>query len=117
MGELRKKLHYAKLGILASIPETVAFCNALVAYAAEETSTGNAVTQKIQKSSTSIYGILKLVFMSLLVVVLAICGGIMIIGTQKMKESVKENFYSIAIGVAVLFLAKEITDWLESVFG
>lgn len=112
----RGKLHYAKLGILASIPEAVTFCNAVVVHAAEATS-GNTVTQKVQKSSTSIWATMKLISISLVVVVLGVCGIVLMIGTQKMKDGIKEHFYSIAAGVAVLFLAKDIADWCEDIFG
>lgn len=113
---VKEKLHYAKLCILASIPEVVTFCNAVVVHAAEATS-GNTVTQKVQKSSTSIWATMKLISISLVVVVLGVCGIVLMIGTQKMKDGIKEHFYSIAAGVAVLFLAKDIADWCEDIFG
>ena len=115
MEGLKGKIRLAKLGILASVPETAAFCNALVAHASE--TSGNAVNQKVEKSSLGIWGTMKLISISLLVVVLGVCGTILMIGTTKMKEAVKEHFYSIAAGVAVLFLAKDIADWLQDMFG
>lgn len=119
MEGLKGKIRLAKLGILASVPETAAFCNALVAHASETSgeASGNAVNQKVQKSSLGIWGTMKLISISLLVVVLGVCGTVLMIGTTKMKEAVKEHFYSIAAGVAVLFLAKDIADWLQDMFG
>lgn len=114
-GELKKKVQYVKMGILASVPEAVAFCNAIVAQAAEATG-GNAVTQKVETSSNSIWVTMKLISISLLIVVLGVCGIVLMIGTQKMKDGIKEHFYSIAAGVAILFLAKEIADWCEDIF-
>ena len=115
---LKRKLNAAKVAVMASIPEAILFCNALVTYAKEESaSSGNAVVTKVQNSSTSIYGVMKLISMSLLVVVLGFCGIVMMIGTQKMKDGIKEHFYHIAIGVAILFTAKEIADYLEDTFG
>ena len=116
-GELKKKMQYAKMGILASVPEVVAFCNAIVAQAAEAPATGgNAVMQKVKTSSNSIWATMKLISISLLIVVLGVCGIVLMIGTQKMKDGIKEHFYSIAAGVAILFLAKEIADWCEDIF-
>lgn len=116
-GELKKKMQYAKMGILASVPEAVAFCNAIVAQATEAPATGgNAVTQKVKTSSNSIWATMKLISISLLIVVLGVCGIVLMIGTQKMKDGIKEHFYSIAAGVAILFLAKEIADWCEDIF-
>lgn len=113
---MKKKMHYAKLGILASLPEAVAFCNAIVAHAAEATG-GNTVTQKVKTSSISIWSTMKIISISLLIVVLGVCGIILMIGTQKMKDGIKEHFYSIAAGVALLFLAKDVADWCEDIFG
>lgn len=117
-GELKKKMQYAKMSILASVPEVVAFCNAIVAQAAEsvEAAGGNKVTQKVKTSSNSIWATMKLISISLLIVVLGVCGIVLMIGTQKMKDGIKEHFYSIAAGVAILFLAKEIADWCEDIF-
>lgn len=116
-GELKKKVQYAKMGILASVPEAVAFCNAIVAQAAEAPATGgNAVTQKVKTSSLSIWETMKLISISLLIIVLGVCAIILMIGTKNMKDAIKEHFYSIAAGVAILFLAKDIADWCEDVF-
>ena len=104
-----------KLTALASIPEAVLFCNSIIA-CASGTTAGN-VTQKVEKASTSIWTILKTICISLLAVVLAICGLMLVIGTQKMKDSVKEHFYSIAIGCMILFLAKDIAKYMEDTFG
>lgn len=116
---LKEKLHLAKLGIMASIPEAILFCNSVIVCAegeAEKT-TGNAVEQKIGTTSTSIWGTMKVISMSLLVVVLGVCGLILMVGTQKMKETVKEHFYSIVIGCLILFLAQDIADYMEKTFG
>lgn len=113
-GKLKKKMQYAKMGILASVPEAVAFCNAIVVHAAE--TGGNAVTQKVKTSSFSIWTTMKLISISLLIVVLSVCAIILMIGTKNMKDAIKEHFYSIAAGVAILFLAKDIADWCEDVF-
>lgn len=112
---LKEKLHLAKLGIMASIPEAILFCNSVIACAAEQT--GNAVEQKVDKVSTSAWGTMKVICISLLLVVLSVCGLILIVGTQKMKDTVKEHFYSIVIGCMVLFLAKDIAEYLEETFG
>lgn len=112
---LKEKLHLAKLGIMASIPEAILFCNSVIACAEEQT--GNAVTQKINKTSMSIWGTMKVICISLLVVVLGVCGLILVIGTQKMKEAVKEHFYSIVIGCMILFLAKDLAEYMENTFG
>lgn len=115
---LREKLHYVKLGILASVPEGIAFSNALVVQAKEstETTTGNSVVANVDKASVNSYGVIKGICMALLLIVVAVSGLILVIGTQKMKETIKENFYSIVVGCALLFMAGEITDWLESIF-
>ncbi len=120
MNQLKNATKMKLLAMGAAIPAALAFCNAVVlqAYAEEEKVTGAAaVQQKVEKSSTSIYGLIKGVCLSLIVVVLAICGTILIVGTQKMKDAVREHFYSIAIGVMVLFFASEITDYIETTFG
>ena len=108
--KLKKEL--VKLGIATQ--EAILFCNAVVLQAHASAA---SVEQRVQTASTSIYGLIKGVILALIVVVLAICGGILIVGTQKMKDAVKDHFYSIAIGVMVLFFAKEITDYLEETFG
>lgn len=115
---LKEKLHYVKLGILASIPEAVAFSNAIVVQAKETTeeTTGNSVVANVNKASVNSYSVIKGICIALLVVVISISGLMLVIGTQKMKEAVKENFYSIVVGCALLFMAGEITDWLESIF-
>lgn len=116
------KMNMLKLGIACT--EAMVFCNAVIlqAYAdskdnAEAATGAAAVEQKVEKSSTSIYGLIKGVCLSLIVIVLAVCGLILIVGTQKMKDAVKEHFYSIAIGVMVLFFASEITNYIEETFG
>lgn len=120
---LKEKLHYARLGILASVPEAIAFCNAIVVQAAEAaeaeagSNSGSNVTQKIQNSSNSIWNTMKIIAISLIVVVLSVCGITLIVGTQKMKEAIKEHFYSIVIGVLILFLSKDIAEYLEDTFG
>lgn len=117
---LRERFKMWKLSALASIPEAVLFCNAIVANATEaaESSGGTAsnVTTRINKASMSIWTVLKTVCISMLVVVLAVCGLILILGTQKMKESIKEHFYSIVIGCMILFLAKDLAEYLEKTF-
>lgn len=113
---LREKLHLVKLGILASIPEAICFCSSIIACAAE-TSDGGTIQAKVSKTSNSLWSVIKVVAMSLMIVVLAVCGLILILGTQKMKEAVKEHFYSIVIGTLILFLAKDIAEYMESTFG
>lgn len=111
---LKERLHMFKLGVLASIPEAVMVCNSLVVQAADD---GSSITTKVQNSSNSAYTVIKGVCLSLVVVVLAVIGLIMVIGTQKMKEAVKENLYYISFGLMILFTAKEIAGWAEETFG
>ena len=118
---LTECLRLWKLSALASVPEAVLFCNAVIARAtteAAEASGGTAgnVTSRINKASVSIWTVLKTVCISMLIVVLAVCGLILILGTQKMKESVKEHFYSIVIGCMILFLAKDLAEYWEKTF-
>ena len=118
---IREKLHMAKLGILASLPTAIMFCNSVIvcAKAEEEAVTGTTtnVTQKIDNSSISIYGTMKAVFMSLLLVVLGACALVLLIGTKTMIDWVKNHFYHIVIACMILFLAQDIADWLEETFG
>lgn len=116
---LKEKLHLAKLGIMASIPEAILFCNSVIVCAAEQAAeqTGNAVEQKINKTSMSIWGTMKVICISLLVVVLGVCGLILVVGTKQMKEAIKEHFYSIVIGCLILFLAKDIAGYMQDTFG
>ena len=92
-------------------------CNALVVQAADTESSGASITTKVKNSSSSAYEVIKAACLALVVVVLAVIGGIMIIGTQKMKEAVKENLYWIAFGLMIIFTAREITSWVETTFG
>ena len=118
---IREKLYMAKLGILASIPTAIVFCNSVIVCASESSEAaagkGTGVTQKIDNVSLSLWGTLKLIFMSLILVVLGVCGLMLLIGTSKMKDWVKEHFYSIVIGCMILFLAQDIADYLEATFG
>ena len=114
---LKDRLHLMKLSMLASIPEAVMVRNALVVQAAETEGSGSSITTKVKNSSLSVYAVIKAVCLALVVVVLAVIGGIMIIGTQKMKEAVKENLYWIAFGLMIIFTAREITSWAEETFG
>lgn len=114
---LKDRLHLKKLSMLASIPEAVMVCNALVVQAADTESSGASITTKVKNSSLSAYEVIKAACLALVVVVLAVIGGIMIIGTQKMKEAVKENLYWIAFGLMIIFTAREITSWVETTFG
>lgn len=111
---LKERLHMFKLGVLASIPEAVMVCNSLVVQAADD---GSSITTKVQNSSNSAYTVIKGVCLSLVVVVLAVIGLIMVIGTQKMKDAVKENLYYVALGLTILFTAKEIAGFVEETFG
>lgn len=118
---LRDRLRMWKLSAIASVPEAVLFCQAIVARAATEAAeasggTASNVTARINKASVSIWTVLKTVCISMLIVVLAVCGLVLILGTQKMKESVKEHFYSIVIGCMILFLAKDLAEYLEKTF-
>lgn len=116
---LKDRFRLWKLGVMASIPEALLFCNAVVAQAQEETEasgSGTNITARIDSASTSMWSVLKTVCISMLVVVLAVCGLILILGTQKMKEGVKEHFYSIVIGCMILFLAKDIAEYMEKTF-
>lgn len=112
--ELNSTAKLKLLKMAAAVPEAILFCNAIViqAYAS-----AGAVEERVQSTSNSVYALIKNVCLSLIVVVLAICGGILIIGTQKMKDAVKDHFYSIAIGVLILFCAREIAGYLEETFG
>lgn len=121
MDSLKDSFRQWKLGVLASIPEAVLFCNAVVARATSETTeatggTASSVTTRINKASISMWSVMKTVCISLLVVVLAVCGLMLVIGTQKMKETVKEHFYSIVIGCMILFLAKDLAEYMEKTF-
>ena len=117
---LKEKLQMARLSILASIAPAMVFCNSLIVQAAETTDTatgGAAVVQKIGSASDSIYQLIKDGTLVLIGVVIAICGAILIFGTDKMKESVKERGYQIVIGMALVFFAGEIALFLERIFG
>ena len=111
---LKDRIKVKVLLLVSSFVEAIIFCNAIVmqAYAS-----ASEVEAKVDASAISVYGLIKAICLSLIVVVLAVCGLILIIGTQKMKEAVKENFYYIAIGVAILFFAQEITGYIEETFG
>lgn len=111
---LKERAKMKKNLLMVSIVDAILFCNAIVIQAQ---ASGAEVVQKIDNTSNSVYTMIKGIFLSAMVVVLAVCGLILIIGTQKMKDWVKDHFYSIAIGVMVLFLAKEITGYIEEVFG
>lgn len=121
MDSLKDSFRQWKLGVLASIPEAVLFCSAVVARATSETTeatggTASSVTTRINKASISMWSVMKTVCISLLVVVLGVCGLILVIGTQKMKDYVKEHFYSIVIGCMILFLAKDLAGYMETTF-
>jgi len=121
--ELKDKLRLAKLSILASVAPAIMFCNALVVQAktteeaAEAATGGNAVTQRINKAGNSFWGTAKIVCKTATLVALIVCGLILIIGTQKMKETVKEKFYDIALGIGIIYLAGDICEWLEETIG
>lgn len=117
---LKDKLHLAKLSIGASIAPAILFCNALVVQAentTEEVKGGTGVTQRIEKAGNSFWGTAKIVCKTATLVALIICGLILIIGTQKMKEVIKEKFYDIALGIAIIYLAGDICEWAEETFG
>lgn len=112
--KLKERAKMKKYLLMASITDAILFCNAIVLQAQ---ASGTEVVTKVNNTSNSIYGLLKGVCLGIIVVVLAICGLILIAGTQKMKDAVKDNFYYIAIGVMVLFFAKEIVGYIEETFG
>lgn len=119
----RKKLQLAKASMLASVPVAVAFCNAVVAEAAQaggevgQQATGTVIGQRVNDASLGVWDIAKVCCQGALIIVLVVCAAILIIGTKNMKEAVKENFYSIVIGVGILYLAQEIADSLQQLFG
>lgn len=78
---------------------------------------GTTVVKKVTNSTADIYTVIKGVCLGLLTVVLAVCGLILIVGTQKLKDLVKEHFYGIVIGCFVLFMAQEIATYISNVFG
>lgn len=120
LADLKDKLHYAKLLLIASIAPAILFCNALVVQAAETTEAstgGNGVTQRINKAGNSFWGTAKILCKTATLVALVVCALILIIGTQKMKDAVKEKFYDIALGVAIIYLAGDLCEWLEETLG
>lgn len=114
---LKDRLHLKKLSMLASIPEAVMVCNALVVQAAETEGSGSSIVTKVNKASMNAYEVIKGVCLAILVVAFAIIGGIMLIGTKRMKEEVTNNLYYIAFGLGIIFLAKEIVDYAQNLFG
>lgn len=120
VAELKDKLRLAKLSIMASVAPAILFCNALVAQAEETTEAatgGNGVTQRINKAGNSFWGTAKILCKTATLVALVVCALILIIGTQKMKDAVKEKFYDIALGVAIIYLAGDLCEWLEETLG
>lgn len=123
VAELKDKLRLAKLSIMASIAPAIMFCNALVVQAktteeAAETATGgNAVTQRINKAGNRFWGTAKILCRTATLVAIVVCALILIIGTQKMKDAVKEKFYDIALGVALVYFAGDLCEWLEETLG
>lgn len=119
----RKKLQFAKASMFASVPVAVAFCNAVVAEAAQaggevgQQATGTVIGQRVNNAALGVWGTVKLCCQGALIVVLAVCAAILIIGTKNMKEAVKENFYYIVIGVGILYLAQDFADSLQQLFG
>lgn len=118
---LKEKLHYAKLGVMASIPEAAVFCNAIVVQAkvatTEAAGDGNTVVSKVNTASINGYSVMKGIFVALLLLVIGGSGLMLAIGTKNMKEAVKENFYWIVLGCALLFLAQDVVGWIEEIFG
>lgn len=128
MEGIRERLHCIKLSLIAAIAPAVWFCNALVVQAADvitEATTeatvtpdgGTGVTQRVTKAGNNIWATAKIVCKTATLVALIVCGLILIIGTNKMKEAVKEKFYEIAAGIAIIYLAGDICEWLEETIG
>lgn len=124
MEGIRERLHCIKLSLIAAIAPAVLFCNALVVQATETTTEatgspdgGTGVTQRVTKAGNNIWATAKIVCKTATLVALIVCGLILIIGTNKMKEAVKEKFYEIAAGIAIIYLAGDICEWLEETIG
>ena len=111
---MKNKLKKEALKLAISVQEAILICNALVLHAY---ASATAVEQRTQQASISAYSLIKGVIVALMVVVVAVCGGILIVGTKRMKDAVLDNLYFIAGGLMLLFFAKDIVDYVEEIFG
>lgn len=111
MGKLKDYLHWKKLAMLAVLPWIMALWSGFVCAAS---GTGVDIGTKVNSARDKIYTALKGIFLGAAVVVFGICALMLLIGTQKMKEGVKEHFYSIGAAFVVLFLAYTIVGELQS---
>lgn len=116
--DIKKALQLKKMSVMASLPFAIAFCTSVHAYANEAASqtTGDKVSARVNKASLSVWEKGKIIGKAFAVCALVVCGLILVIGTNQMKEKVKENFYYIALGIGIIYLASDIAGDVGGMF-